>query len=84
MFDNNKIFEKETEFFCKYLQNENLKYFPYLKKQLLITKYVNILKNAYELYSIRFSQFRHLDSTLELLINLHNITFDELELSFVE
>jgi len=99
MFDNIKIFEKKIEVFCKDLQNENLKYFPYLKKQLInskhfkdnqldmklmITKYVKILKNAYELFSSRFSQFRQLDSTLEFLINLHNIKFDKLELSFFE
>jgi len=90
MFDNIKIFEKKIETFCKDLQNENLKYFLYLKKQLInskhfkdnqldmklmITKYVKILKNAYELFSIRFSQFHQLDSTLEFLINPHNIKF---------
>lgn len=97
MFDNIKIFEKKIEVFSKDLQNENLKYFPYLKKQLInskhfkdnqldmkliMTKYVKILKNAYELFSSRFSQFCHLDSTLEFLINPHNIKFDVLELSF--
>lgn len=99
MFDNIKIFEKKIEVFCKDLQNENLKYFPYLKKQLInsihfkdnqldmklmITKYVKILKNGNELFSSRFSQFRQLDSTLEFLINPHNIKFDKLELSFFE
>jgi hypothetical protein len=38
IFHKNKIFEKKIEIFCKYLQNENLKYFPHLKKQLIITK----------------------------------------------
>lgn len=52
--------------------------------KLIMKKYVKILKNAYELFSSRFSQFRHLDSTLEFLINPHNIKFEVLELSFFE
>jgi len=74
--------KKKIEVFYKDLQNENLKYFPYLKKQLInskhfkdnqldmkliITKYLKILKNdAYELFSKRFFQFRHLESIFRI------------------
>jgi len=63
----------------------NSKYFKdnQLDMKLMIN-YVIILKNAYELFSSRFSQFRQLDSTLEFLIYPHNIKIDKLELSFFE
>jgi len=72
MFDNIKVFEKKIEVFCKDLQNENLKYFPYLKKQLInskhfkdnqldmkliITKYVKILKMHTNYFQADFPNF---------------------------
>ena len=96
MFEHIKAFEKKLEIFSRDLEENNIKYFPLLKKHFssseflddsaeneynALNKYSSIIKNAKGSLSERFLQFRKLDATLHFIQFPHAIQFEALKLS---
>ena len=95
MFGHIKAFEKKLVVFSRDLEENKLNYFPSLKKhfeksglsdsseekEISLFRYSSIIRDAKNLLSERFVQFRKLDTTLHFIFSPDTIQFENLNLS---
>ena len=95
MFGHIKAFEKKLVVFSRDSEENKLNYFPSFKKhfekshlsdsseekEISLFRYSSIIREAKNLLSERFVQFRKLDTTLQFIFFPDTIQFENLSLS---